>query len=179
MITQSINVFSTCCIFFILFGLLFRSLLLEQTSNTFRNSLTLNRFLLVLLPDIRTSDNYIDKNRPLPSSLQKDYIPDDILFALTQTPQGQELLGPSARLRNINTSTVRIKQLFEKVSFIKQASSYLQKLTHLIDDKRFERDVLISGLIGDVLWVSTREQNTFSQSFTSSVIGWTDHWLIH
>ena len=97
--------------FFILFGLLFRSLLLEQT---FRNVFTFNRFLLVLLPDIRTSDNYIDKNRPLPSSLQKDYIPDDILFALTQTPQGQELLGPSARLRNINTSTVRTKQLFEK-----------------------------------------------------------------
>ena len=115
--TQSISVFFMCRTFFILSGLLFKFLLLEQTSNTFRNVSTLSQFLLVLLPDIRTSDNYIDKNRPLPSSLQKDYIPDDILFALTQTPQGQELLGPSARLRNINTSTVRIKQFFEKVSF--------------------------------------------------------------
>ena len=63
--------------------------------------------ILVLLPDIRNSENFIDKSRPLPSTLQKDYIPDDILFALTQIPHGQELLGPAARLRNINTSAVR------------------------------------------------------------------------
>ena len=63
----------------------------------------------VILPEIRTSDNAIDKSRPLPTSLQKDFIPEDVLFALTQPPTPKESLGPSSRFKNLNTSTVRFE----------------------------------------------------------------------
>ncbi|XP_030853355.1 axonemal dynein light chain domain-containing protein 1 isoform X2 [Strongylocentrotus purpuratus] len=39
------------------------------------------------LPELRSSDYYIDKTKPLPTSLQSDFIPEDILSALTQLPK--------------------------------------------------------------------------------------------
>ncbi|XP_041480916.1 axonemal dynein light chain domain-containing protein 1-like isoform X4 [Lytechinus variegatus] len=39
------------------------------------------------LPDLRSSDNYVDRSKPLPTSLQSDFIPEDILNALTQLPK--------------------------------------------------------------------------------------------
>jgi len=65
-------------------------------------------FLLVELPEIRRSDNSIDKDKPLPTSLQCDFIPDDVLLAITHPPPGYDKLGPLTRYRNINTTTVSI-----------------------------------------------------------------------
>ena len=80
------------------------------------NNFTLNFFCLskpVLpitdrLPDLRSSDLAIDKTKPLPTSLQSDFLPEDVLFALTQPPQTKEPLGPASRFRNLNTSVVSI-----------------------------------------------------------------------
>ncbi|XP_077986638.1 axonemal dynein light chain domain-containing protein 1-like isoform X2 [Glandiceps talaboti] len=50
------------------------------------------------LPELRSSDRAIDKSKPLPTSLQSEFIPDDILKALTQLPQpGQDLLPPPGK----------------------------------------------------------------------------------
>ncbi|XP_071802778.1 axonemal dynein light chain domain-containing protein 1-like isoform X1 [Asterias amurensis] len=38
------------------------------------------------LPDLRSSDNAIDRSRPLPTSLQSEFIPEEILNALTNIP---------------------------------------------------------------------------------------------
>ncbi|ESP04990.1 hypothetical protein LOTGIDRAFT_109702, partial [Lottia gigantea] len=59
------------------------------------------------LPEIRNSKNQVDKNKPLPTSLQNDFLPDDVLFALTQPPPPRDKLGPAPKLRNLNTSTSR------------------------------------------------------------------------
>ncbi|KAK3723089.1 hypothetical protein RRG08_037283 [Elysia crispata] len=56
------------------------------------------------LPVLRSS-NDIDKTKPLPTSLQSDFIPEDILFALTQPPPGKGKLGPPSRVRNLNTTS--------------------------------------------------------------------------
>ena len=60
------------------------------------------------LPDLKNSDLAIDKSKPLPTSLQSDFLPEDVLFALTQPPQIKEPLGPASRFRNLNTSVVCI-----------------------------------------------------------------------
>ena len=58
------------------------------------------------LPELKTSDVAIDKTKPLPTSLQSDFLPEDVLFALTQPPQIKEPLGPASRFRNLNTTVV-------------------------------------------------------------------------
>nr|XP_022325517.1 axonemal dynein light chain domain-containing protein 1-like isoform X2 [Crassostrea virginica] len=57
------------------------------------------------LPEIRNSDNALDKRKPLPTSLQSDFIPEDVLFALTQPPAVRDQLGPPTRNRNLNVTT--------------------------------------------------------------------------
>lgn len=57
----------------------------------------------VKLPQLRNS-MMLDKTKPLPTSLQSDFIPDDVLFALTQPPIPRDKLGPPSRVRNLNTS---------------------------------------------------------------------------
>ncbi|KAK6195039.1 hypothetical protein SNE40_000555 [Patella caerulea] len=59
------------------------------------------------LPEIRTSDNMIDRTKPLPTSLQSDFLPEDILFVLTQPPPAKDKLGPAPKLRNLNTTSVQ------------------------------------------------------------------------
>ena len=75
-------------------------------------------FTIGELPVLRSS-NDIDKTKPLPTSLQSDFIPEDILFALTQPPPGKGKLGPPSRVRNLNTTSVR---MFERdnvsISFV-------------------------------------------------------------
>ncbi|XP_071499179.1 axonemal dynein light chain domain-containing protein 1-like [Diadema antillarum] len=39
------------------------------------------------LPELRSSDAYVDRSKPLPTSLQSDFIPEDILNALTNLPK--------------------------------------------------------------------------------------------
>ncbi|XP_059177935.1 axonemal dynein light chain domain-containing protein 1-like isoform X2 [Physella acuta] len=56
-----------------------------------------------ILPELRSSAS-IDKRKPLPTSLQSDFIPEDILFALTQPPPSKNKLGPVTLTRNLNTS---------------------------------------------------------------------------
>ncbi|XP_063422973.1 axonemal dynein light chain domain-containing protein 1-like isoform X3 [Mytilus trossulus] len=56
------------------------------------------------LPDLKTSGHGIDRNKPLPTSLMSDFIPEDVLFALTQPPPVKDQLGPPSRTRNLNTS---------------------------------------------------------------------------
>ncbi|XP_022084228.1 axonemal dynein light chain domain-containing protein 1-like isoform X2 [Acanthaster planci] len=41
---------------------------------------------IATLPDLRSSDKDIDKTKPLPTSLQSEFIPEDILNALTNIP---------------------------------------------------------------------------------------------
>ncbi|KAK3088891.1 hypothetical protein FSP39_025040 [Pinctada imbricata] len=62
-----------------------------------------------ILPEIRSSTNAIDKTKPLPTSLQSDFIPEDVLFALTQPPPAKDQLGPPTRSRNLNTSMVQAR----------------------------------------------------------------------
>ena len=66
------------------------------------------------LPDLRSSDLAIDRSKPLPTSLQSDFLPEDVLFALTQPPQTKEPLGPASRFRNLNTSVVSISVIFRR-----------------------------------------------------------------
>ncbi|XP_070532396.1 axonemal dynein light chain domain-containing protein 1-like isoform X2 [Ptychodera flava] len=49
------------------------------------------------LPELKSSDRAIDKRKPLPTSLQSEFIPEDILLALTQIPQptSDQLAVPS------------------------------------------------------------------------------------
>lgn len=61
---------------------------------------------VVKLPQLRSS-MAVDRTKPLPTSLQSDFIPEDILFALTQPPPARDKLGPPTRYRNLNTSLVR------------------------------------------------------------------------
>ncbi|KAK7095467.1 axonemal dynein light chain domain-containing protein 1-like [Littorina saxatilis] len=55
------------------------------------------------LPQLRGTME-IDRSKPLPTSLQSDFIPDDVLFALTQPPIPRDKLGPPSRVRNLATS---------------------------------------------------------------------------
>lgn len=58
------------------------------------------------LPELRNSDTAVDKTKPLPTSLQSDFLPEDVLFALTQPPTSRDLLAPASKFRNLNTSVV-------------------------------------------------------------------------
>lgn len=58
------------------------------------------------MPDLKSSGHGIDRNKPLPTSLMSDFIPEDVLFALTQPPPVKDQLGPPSRTRNLNTSIV-------------------------------------------------------------------------
>ncbi|KAH3797056.1 hypothetical protein DPMN_150631 [Dreissena polymorpha] len=48
----------------------------------------------------------VDKSKPLPTSLQSDFLPEDVLFALTQPPSAPDTLGPLSKYRSLNTSVV-------------------------------------------------------------------------
>ena len=61
------------------------------------------------LPDLKTSDNALDKSKPLPTSLQSDFLPEDVLLAITNPPPNYEKLGPPTRFRNLNTTAVSIE----------------------------------------------------------------------
>lgn len=67
--------------------------------------------MLIALPELRNSGNALDKRKPLPTSLQSDFIPEDVLFALTQPPTVREQLGPPTRNRNLNVTTVSHKSI--------------------------------------------------------------------
>ncbi|XP_071115667.1 axonemal dynein light chain domain-containing protein 1-like [Haliotis cracherodii] len=62
-----------------------------------------------VLPNLRSSTS-VDKTKPLPTSLQSDFLPEDVLFALTQAPVLKDQLGPPSRHRNLNTSSVQGRQ---------------------------------------------------------------------
>ncbi|XP_052221948.1 axonemal dynein light chain domain-containing protein 1-like isoform X3 [Dreissena polymorpha] len=59
------------------------------------------------LPELRTSDMAVDKSKPLPTSLQSDFLPEDVLFALTQPPSAPDTLGPLSKYRSLNTSVAK------------------------------------------------------------------------
>ncbi|XP_053380213.1 axonemal dynein light chain domain-containing protein 1-like [Mercenaria mercenaria] len=61
------------------------------------------------LPELKNSDLAIDKTKPLPTSLQSDFLPDDVLFALTQPPTVKDVLGPPSKYRALNTSVARTR----------------------------------------------------------------------
>lgn len=54
------------------------------------------------LPNLRASHSEIDKTKPLPTSLQSEFIPEEILSALTQLPgpSVKEKLGTPSRVKN-------------------------------------------------------------------------------
>ncbi|XP_055896858.1 axonemal dynein light chain domain-containing protein 1-like isoform X1 [Biomphalaria glabrata] len=62
----------------------------------------------VVLPEIRSSIN-IDKSKPLPTSLQSDFLPEDILLALTHPPPVKDKLGPVTLTRSLNTSNAQTR----------------------------------------------------------------------
>lgn len=64
------------------------------------------------LPALKSSDVGIDRSKPLPTSLQSDFLPEDVLFALTQPPAMKDQLGPPSRFRNLNTSSVSVELLY-------------------------------------------------------------------
>lgn len=62
------------------------------------------------LPELRNSDQAVDKSKPLPTSLQSDFLPEDILFALTQPPTSRGgTLGPPSKYRSLNTSEAKTR----------------------------------------------------------------------
>ncbi|XP_033119171.1 axonemal dynein light chain domain-containing protein 1-like isoform X2 [Anneissia japonica] len=58
-----------------------------------------------MLPDLKSSDNYIDKSKPLPTSLQSEFIPEEILNALTKIPKPVPKDGLPTALKTKNAST--------------------------------------------------------------------------
>lgn len=62
-----------------------------------------------LLPELKNSENRVDRTKPLPTSLQSDFLPEDVLFALTQPPPVRDQLGPPNRARNLNTTSVQTR----------------------------------------------------------------------
>ncbi|XP_033732804.1 axonemal dynein light chain domain-containing protein 1-like isoform X2 [Pecten maximus] len=62
-----------------------------------------------LLPELRNSENKVDRTKPLPTSLQSDFLPEDVLFALTQPPPIRDQLGPPNRARNLNTTSIQTR----------------------------------------------------------------------
>ncbi|XP_052789465.1 axonemal dynein light chain domain-containing protein 1-like isoform X3 [Mya arenaria] len=61
------------------------------------------------LPELRSSDLALDKTKPLPTSLQSDFLPEDVLFALTQPPSSRDTLGPLSKYRSLNTSSSKAR----------------------------------------------------------------------
>ncbi|XP_002738798.1 axonemal dynein light chain domain-containing protein 1-like [Saccoglossus kowalevskii] len=54
------------------------------------------------LPELKSSEMTVDRTKPLPTSLQSEFIPEDILNTLTQLPQSnQDQLGPPLRTKVI------------------------------------------------------------------------------
>ncbi|KAL3870210.1 hypothetical protein ACJMK2_038289, partial [Sinanodonta woodiana] len=82
------------------------------------------------LPDIRTSDNAMDKSKPLPTSLQSDFIPEDVLFALTQPTEIRDKLGPPNRARNLAVSDAPARKVPANVWNFKRR----EKFKHLTED---------------------------------------------
>ncbi|KAL5011861.1 hypothetical protein ScPMuIL_010412 [Solemya velum] len=63
------------------------------------------------LPELRTgSVAVLDNTMPLPTSNQSDFLPEDVLFALTQAVPARDVLGPISRTRNLNTSTTQVRK---------------------------------------------------------------------
>ncbi|XP_060065790.1 axonemal dynein light chain domain-containing protein 1-like [Ylistrum balloti] len=62
-----------------------------------------------LLPELKNSENQVDRTKPLPTSLQSDFLPEDVLFALTQPPPVRDQLGPPNRARNLSTTSVQTR----------------------------------------------------------------------
>ncbi|ELU17826.1 hypothetical protein CAPTEDRAFT_221957 [Capitella teleta] len=58
----------------------------------------------IMLPELKANQTMVDKTRPLPTSLQSDFLPEDVLLALTQPAPPSDKLGPSHRHRNLHVS---------------------------------------------------------------------------
>lgn len=71
---------------------------------------------LGMLPELRSSNTKIDKAKPLPTSLQSEFIPDEVLLAITQPPPSYDKLGPPSRYRNIDTSAVSYLNLYKTLT---------------------------------------------------------------
>ncbi|XP_076455039.1 axonemal dynein light chain domain-containing protein 1-like isoform X2 [Babylonia areolata] len=83
----------------------------------------------VKLPQLRSSAMEVDRSKPLPTSLQSDFIPDDVLFALTQPPMARDKLGPPSRVRNLGTTTALARAPAANVWSHKRRD----KFKHLLD----------------------------------------------
>lgn len=55
----------------------------------------------VVLAQRPSEESLVDRAKPLPTSLQSDFIPDDVLLALTQPPYPREQLGPPSRHKTL------------------------------------------------------------------------------
>lgn len=65
------------------------------------------------LPELKSSDNAVDKHKPLPTSLQSDFIPEDVLMALAPPPTSSRPLGQPTRHRNLSTSSVSLTLFYK------------------------------------------------------------------
>ncbi|KAL8625878.1 hypothetical protein ACOMHN_012470 [Nucella lapillus] len=82
----------------------------------------------VKLPQLRSSME-VDRTKPLPTSLQSDFLPDDVLFALTQPPMARDKLGPPSRIRNLTTTVALARTPAANVWSHKRR----EKFKHLLD----------------------------------------------
>ncbi|XP_074655207.1 axonemal dynein light chain domain-containing protein 1-like [Tubulanus polymorphus] len=76
----------------------------SQPSTPKSNSRSATNSATVALPALKQQD--LDTTKPLPTSLQSDFIPEDVLKALTQPTTRGEILGPPSRYRNLATTNV-------------------------------------------------------------------------
>nr|KAG5700478.1 hypothetical protein BaRGS_013965 [Batillaria attramentaria] len=72
----------------------------------------------------------MDKSKPLPTSLQSDFLPDDVLFALTQPPIPKDKLGPPTRARNLDTTGALARTPAANMWSFKRRERY----RHLLDN---------------------------------------------
>ncbi|KAI0239999.1 Axonemal dynein light chain domain-containing protein 1 [Lamellibrachia satsuma] len=82
----------------------------------------------VSLPELRQSTLNLDRNQPLPTSLQSDFIPAELLLALTEISPPQEQLGPTSKQKR-SPSTVMKKSPANMWNFPTRRSKY----KHLTD----------------------------------------------
>ena len=75
--------------------------------NTYKHFVSLPLPIPVALPELRRNTISLDRSQPLPTSLQSDFIPTELLLALTEVSPPQEQLGPASRQRRASSvSTV-------------------------------------------------------------------------
>ncbi|XP_064649134.1 axonemal dynein light chain domain-containing protein 1-like isoform X2 [Lineus longissimus] len=85
----------------------------------------------VSLPNLKNSSIAVDKSKPLPTSLQSDFIPQDVLMSLTMPAPPAEQLGPPSRYRNLNTSSGPVKK---RASNVWNYRGQREKLKHLTEN---------------------------------------------